>query len=148
MTVQEDICEVVWDVFPSIAPYVPSAPQPLPSRPGPVQCDRHRSGGTHRSGAKPPFDPAALRCCYVTRSGTIVYRARRFGSTRDVTFYWTVERVLKKRGLYLELAVRKVHELHEHGMPFREELRALYYHYYHYAAETTTTTGRRDDGFT
>ncbi len=132
-TVQEAICAVVWDLFPSIAPYVPSAPQPSDSDPALPK-------------KKLPFDPSALRCCYVTRSGTIVYRARRFGSTRDVAFYWTVARVLKKRGLYLELAVRKVHEP---GMPFREELRALYYHHHHhhhYAAETTT--GRRDASFT
>ncbi len=139
MTVQEDICEVIWDLFPSVAPYVPSAPQPdtgsVRASPPDIR------NGLFSGGKKPPFDPAALRCCYITRSGTIVYRARRFGSTRDVAFYWTVARVLKKRGLYLELAVRKVHELHEHGVPFREELRALYY-----AAETTT--GRRDDSFT
>jgi hypothetical protein len=135
MTVQEDICEVVWDLFPSVAPYVPSAPQPSewPSSAPPARNDRPLP---HIR--KLPFDPSALRCCYITRSGTIVYRARRFGSTRDVVFYRTVERVVKKRGLYLELAVRKVHEP---GVPFREELRALYY-----AADTTT--GRRDDSCT
>lgn len=137
-TVQEAICAVVWDLFPSIAPYVPSAPQPAER-----EWRAARPSDAPEPKKKQPFDPSALRCCYVTRSGTIVYRARRFGSTRDVAFYWTVARVLKKRGLYLELAVRKVHELHEHGMPFREELRALYY-----CAFETTTTGRRDDSFT
>jgi hypothetical protein len=133
-TVQEAICAVVWDLFPSIAPYVPAAPQPE-WPPAPRISDTPEAAPKKK---KPPFDPSALRCCYVTRSGTIVYRARRFGSTRDVAFYWPVERVLKKRGLYLELAVRKAREL-----PFREELRALYYLY-----DYATTTGRRDDSFT
>ncbi len=109
MGVQEDICEVVWDLFPSIAPYVPSAPQPAT-----VQSDtRSDTQSDTQSGTLPklkrrPLDPTALRCSYVTRSGTLVYRGRHIGSTRDVSYYWTAERVLRRRGLYLDLAIQKM----------------------------------------
>ena len=111
--VQGAISAVVWDLFPTIAPYVPSAP---------LASGAIVVGPTPRPRLRQPMDPAALRCCYATRGGRIVYRGRRVGSTQVTTLYWSTDRVLRHGGLYLELARRKMEKSGESMFP--EALRA------------------------